>query len=200
MEAIEFACVINEITNTLQIELDSDLAAKMFDIYEGSYENYTLLELIGMLHQPKHEITVPWNKKELIKMIEDKKLDIPKRYEPAEPTKWKHYRIRKSIDVIQTPYLEFQDEGCIFQDPEGKIYELVCTTRDIEGDYDADDYEEVFLMWFHNIDTKEETCMYVEDFIWSLDNEDVTILQNAQYGKYLNDAEKERWTNYVRWF
>jgi hypothetical protein len=28
--------------------------------------------------------------------------------------------------------------------------------------------------------------MYVEDFIWSIDNENVTILQHIDYGKYLN--------------
>lgn len=198
MEAIEFACVIDEITKSFKIEMDSEIAGKMFDIYEGSYDNYTLLQLIAMLRKAKHEITVPWNKKALIKMIEDKKLDIPKRYEDMEETIWDHYRIRKSIDVIQTPCMEFNDEGCIFQDPRGNIQELVLISQEIEGDYEADNYEIVYLMCFENIHTKTETCMYVEDFIWSLDNENVTIVQNPQYGKYLSNEEKERWTNYVR--
>jgi hypothetical protein len=199
MEAIEFACVIDEITKSFKIEMDSEIAGKMFDIYEGSYDNYTLLQLIAMLRKAKYENTVPWNKKALIKMIEDKKLDIPKRYEDMEETIWDHYRIHKSIDVIQTLCMEFNDEGCIFQDPRGNIQELVLISQEIEGDYEADNYEIVYLMWFENMHTKTETCMYVEDFIWSLDNENVTIVQNPQYGKYLSNEEKERWTNYVRW-
>jgi hypothetical protein len=46
MDSIEFACILYEVQKQLHIGIDSDLVCKMFEHYEGSYENYTLLELI----------------------------------------------------------------------------------------------------------------------------------------------------------
>jgi hypothetical protein len=50
-------------------------------------------------------------------------------------------------------------------------------------------------MHFENRGTQDVSRLHVEEFLWSLDNEDVTILQNAQYDKFLNDEEKELWEN-----
>lgn len=192
MKAIEFACVIEDITKSLEIQMDTDLVAKIFDIYEGSYENYTLLELLYLLREGNHEITVPWNKKAIIEMIEEKNLDIPKKTEPMEPTKWEHcsvrenlehYRTRECYDEIITPFMVFSDEvyfnnyNNYFIDPYGNIQCLVEICKDTE--------EDVVLMYFENIETNTQSTMYVEDFIWSIDNEDVTILLEDDLEKYL---------------
>jgi hypothetical protein len=192
MEAIEFACVFEEITNKLGTKLDSDLVAKIFEMYEGSYENYTLVELLHLLRN--HNIdNVPWNKKALIKMIEDKNLPIPKKKEKMEPTKWEHYRVRKSLDVIDAKYLEFYD-GSIIQEPSGQIYLLQFIDRDLD-----ENEEEIIIMCFQNMETKEQLIMDAEDFMWSLDNEDVTILQDRNYQKFMNDEQKEYWTGHIRY-
>jgi len=198
MDAIEFACVMKEITESLNIQLDADVTSKIFDIYEGSYENYTLLELIYLLRKKNYEITVPWNKKELITMIENNNLDIPKKYEPMEPTKWEHYRVRRSLEVIDIvdSYMTFDDGGFdIFQDGRGYIHRLVYICRES----DADDEEEVSVMYFENIDNNNESRLKVDEFIWSLDNEDITILQYVMHEKFLNEEEKEKWKNHIRY-
>ncbi len=197
MEAIEFACVISEITKSLKIDIDSDIVGNIFDIYQGSYENYTLFELLHLLRKGNHEITVPWNKKAIIKMIEDEKIAIPRKYEDMEPTKWEHYRIRKSLEVINIIdlYIEFDDNGFdIFQDSMGNIHKLECICRELD-----ENEEETLAMYFENIVNKQTSRMEVEDFIWSLDNEDITILQYVLHEKFLNEEEKERWKNYVRY-
>jgi hypothetical protein len=190
MEAIEFACVFEEIAKSLKIELDSDIAGNIFDIYEGYYENYTLLELIGLLRDEEHDITCPWNKKALIKMIKDNNINIPKKYEPMKPTEWEHYRIRRSLDVIDAKYLEFY-EGSIIQEPTGQVYMLETMCEEIQ----PDDGRTAVVMYFINMDTDEELIMYAEDFIWSIDNEDVTILQNRDCMKFMNEEQEEYWTN-----
>lgn len=197
MEAIEFACVIDEITKSLKIDMDSNIIGNIFDIYQGSYENYTLFELVDLLRKGNHEITVPWNKKAIIKMIEYKKLAIPKKYEDMEPTKWEHYRIRRSIEVIDIigSYMEFDDNGFdIFQDSMGNIHKLECICRELD-----ENDEESLVMYFENIVNKNISRLSVEDFIWSLDNEDITILQYVLYKKFLNQEEKERWEKNVRY-
>lgn len=192
MEALEFACVFEEITEKLGTKLDSDIAAKIFEMYEVSYENYTLVELLHLLRN--YDIQdVAWNKKALIKMIEDKNLPIPEKKEAMEPTKWEHYRIRKSLDVINVKYLEFYD-GSIIQDPSGIIYMLEFINRDLD-----ENEEEIIIMCFQNMETKEQLIMNAEDFMWSIDNEDVTILQDRNYKKFMNDEQKEYWTGHVRY-
>lgn len=197
MEAIEFACVIDEITKSLDIEIDTDLVAKIFDIYQGSYENYTLFELLYLLRKGNHEITVPWNKKAIIKMITEKNLDIPKKMEQMEPTKWEHYRIRRSLDVINIidSCMDFDDNGFnIFQDGMGNIHKLesICMEED-------ENEEEVLVMYFENIQDNSTSILEVDDFIWSMDNDDITILQYVSCEKFLNEEEKERWKNYIRY-
>jgi hypothetical protein len=197
MEAIEFACVISEITKSLKIDIDSDIVGNIFDIYQGSYENYTLFELLHLLRKGNHEITVPWNKKAIIKMIEDKKIAIPRKYEDMEPTKWEHYRIRKSLEVINIigSYMEFDDNGFnIFQDSRGNIHKLECICRELD-----ENEEENLAMYFENIVNNQTSRLQVEDFIWSLDNEDITILQYVLHEKFLNEEEKERWKNHIRY-
>jgi hypothetical protein len=198
MDAINFACVMEQISKSLN--------------YEGSYENYTLLELIHLLRIKKYEITVAWNKKAIIKMIQDNNLDIPEKYEPMEPTKWEHYRIRKSLDVISIldTHIEFDDCGFnIFQDSKGNMHRLVHICRELvedkeykdEGEQDTYDTEdnEVMVMYFENIENQTESRLEVEDFIWSLDNEDITIIQYESFDKFLNEEERIKVKNYVRY-
>lgn len=127
MNAIEFACTVDEIAKRLKVEFDSDLVGKIYDIYEVSYENYTLLELIGLLNQKNIEITCPWNKKAIIQMISEKNISLPIKKGEIEPTKWEHYRVRKSLDVIETANMEFYD-GSIIEMPDGQPYMIDCIT------------------------------------------------------------------------
>jgi len=54
-------------------------------------------------------------------------------------------------------------------------------------------------MYFENIIYKNESRLEVKDFIWSLDNEDITIVQYEHFDKFLNEYEKTKVRNYVRY-
>lgn len=203
MNAIEFNCVINEITKKLGIQMDADLVGKIYDIYEGTYDNYTLLELIGLLEKYNIEITCPWNKRAIIKMIEDQKLDIPKKYEPMQPTTFQHYRVRRSLDILNTRYMEFYD-GCIVQTPDGQAQKILFLQSEEElisddlDPYQGSSYKSTIFIYFENMATKEETEMTAKEFIWKLDNLDCTILQDQNRQYFMNEEEKHFWTNHVR--
>jgi hypothetical protein len=190
MEPIEFACVLDEITKKLAIKIDSDIIGKIYDIYEGSYENYTLLELINLLEIER--ITCSWNKKTIIETIKNHKLNIAKKYEPIEPTEWICHERRCSlgsihIDCIYTDktYFEF-NEGDMFQISNGNIY-IIDDIQKSEDDYnyeqdqetlELDSPKEIVHIYLRNINTEEQICIYAEDFIYTLDYHDITILQN----------------------
>ncbi len=205
MEAIELACWMERITKNLKIELDSDLVGKIYDIYKISYENYTLLELIGLLRKRKIAIDCPWSKKDIIQMISDKNIKLPIKEEPLQPTKWEHYRIRRSLDIIKTDHMEFY-EGSIIQMPDdGDPYLIIdvesnqeLISEDLAEDDDRN-YKDVLYVYLENTNTKKEYCIYVEDLMYSLDYEDVTILQDRNRGMFMNEEQKIRWTNHIRY-
>lgn len=218
MDAIEFACVMDRLTESLNIKIDTDLVSTIYEEYQGSYDNYTLFELIELLGK-SNEYTqkFPLNKKEIIKIIKDNKLNIPPKQEPMEPTKWKHYRIRRSLDVIDAGSVEFYD-GSIIKYPDGQAYLIDCinrssvmvsdnisdniTTDNLPDDYYVSDnrlYKEVLVVYFENVDTKEESEMLAEDFMYDMDYENVTIVQDRNRGIYMNEEQKIFWTNHVRW-
>jgi hypothetical protein len=202
MEAIEFACVLHEITKNLKVDMDADLVGKIFGMYEGSYENYTLLELIGLLHTLKIPIQCAWNKKAIIDMIESKKLDVPKKYEEMQATKWDYYRVRRSLDIISTKYMEFS-EGNVIKNAHGAVFlvEAYITQELTSDDLPEDDpcsWEDVAYIILENQETQEECQIHPDEFFNALDNDDVTILQDTSRGYYASEEMKQKWMNHVR--
>jgi hypothetical protein len=181
MNCIEFACFFERFQKSIGYHIDSDIACKIYDYYEGSYENYTLLELISMLSMKDIKIDCEVNKKTIIQMIQDKQIDIPKRYEDIQSTMWCiEEGNRYNYIFIPKMYFAFY-EGDIFKTQVGIVWKLV----DIQFERDEyidelhsidDDY--VSYMYFTNQDTGEDICIPVEDFMYSLDYYDITILYN----------------------
>lgn len=219
MDADEFACIMEGVTKSLNIDIDSDIVSNIYDEYRGSYENYTLFELIKLLQNSKeYTEQFPFNKNEIIKIIKENNLDIPPKYEPLEPTKWGHYRIRRSLDVIDADSVEFYD-GSIVKYPDGQVYLIDCinTTsmlvsdditniEDIKSEssecyyvHDNKIYKEILVVCFENVDTKEKCEMLAEDFMYDMDYEDITIVQDRNRGIFMNEEQENYWTNHVRW-
>jgi hypothetical protein len=195
MNAIEIACIMQEITKNLGIDMPCDATEYIYDIYKvSSYMNYTLLELLHMLMQKKYEITVPWNKKALIKMIEEQNLDIPTKLEQMLPTQWTHTRQCRDADVdtLHTQHMDIY-KGFMFQDTQGHV-QLV-TNLSISYNENQKD-----LVWLQDITLASEEyvvkAVHAENFISQLDNEDITIVQHRDYDKFINPKEKKYWTLY----
>ena len=182
--------------------MDPDLSSKIFGIYEGSHENYTLLELIGLLHKLKIPIQCAWNKKAIIDMIESKKLNVPKKYEDMQATKWDYYRVRRSLDIIETENMEFF-EGSMIENAHGAIFlvEAYITQELISDDLPEDDpysWEDVAYIILKNQETQEESQIHPDEFFNALDNDDVTILQDRNRGYYASEDMKQKWINHNR--
>lgn len=179
----------------------ADIVSTIFIYYEGSYENYTLLELIGLCHIHNVEITCPWNKKAIIKMLDDKKTTIPKKTDSIQSTEWEFYRVRKSLDVISTKYMDFDDcSRIIIQMPTGTIYmvDAYITSELIDPD-DNNSWEKVAYILLENEENGEEYQVDPNEFFHVLDNDDITILQDTHRKYYANEEEKQKSENYIRW-
>lgn len=187
MNAIEFACFFERLQKSIGYQIDSVIVGQIFDYYEGSYENYTLLELISMLSSKDITIDCAFNKKAIIEMIEQQKIDIPKRYEDIQPTSWwMEEGGRYNYIFIPNMYFAFY-EGDIFKTQGGMVWELDHIESYEEGIYDEfqsideepEEYQNVVYMYFINKDTGDDICVQADDFIYSLDYEDTTIVYNT---------------------
>ena len=204
MEAIEFACVIDNIAKSFKIDIDSDLVAAIYQKYESTYDNYTLLELIHLLSEMNVEIDCMWNKKAIIQMIEERDINIPSKLEPLKPTTYR-YNNELTYDYIETLGTKFKfSKGCIIQSEYAVLYELDVTTTielisdDLPED-DPESYHEVGGVTL--IDRRDDSTMQLscQEFIDMLDYDDVSIVQNISYGLYLFDEDEAHWSNEVRY-
>lgn len=198
MEAIEFACVVDEIVKSLNIQIDADLVAILYDEYDCSYENYTLLELIHILRSMNVEIDCAWNKAAIIEMIQRRNLKIQQKKEPLERTVWK-YGCERSTEYIETKGTKFIFcEGTVIQSEYAVLYnvDIAITDELISDDLpddDPDSYKEVLYVSLY--DGRHDDFIFVEpqEFIDMLDFDDVTIIQNRSYGLFISDEQEARW-------
>jgi hypothetical protein len=134
-------------------------------------------------------------------MIQNKDIDVPRKYTEIIPSVWELLRHRPYFEgayrnyiLIEYPiteltytdlytFFEFSKDDIIqFED----YQEYIITDIDkghelISGDMDVDDpesYHDVAYVNLINIQTNEIKHIYVEDFIYMIDYNDVTILQN----------------------
>lgn len=100
MEVLEFTCFFERFQKNLDIQVDSDIVGYIFDFYEdkSTYENYTLLELIGLLKTKRIQITCDLNKYAIIEMIEEQNIDILKKDSVLQPSSWSSDRRRPGMD------------------------------------------------------------------------------------------------------
>ncbi len=175
MDAIEFACFFERFQKSIGCHIDPDIVGETYGYYEASYDNYTLLELISMLSMKRVTIDCAFNKKAMIEMIEKKGIDIPKRKEAMKPTTWYlEEGMRYNYIFINDMYFAFY-EGDIFKTQEGIVWELV----DIQTERDEDAYQNEVYMYFVNKDNGNHICIPVDEFIYSLDYDDTTIIYSS---------------------
>jgi hypothetical protein len=187
IKKIEFACFFERLQKKLDIRINSDIVSKIYDIYDGTYENYTLLELISILLENNIRITCPWNKKIIIEMIisQDNKTYIQKKYEPMKPSKC---TLKKSQEYS----LQFNDfitisNHDIIKFSNGNEYEIMIIKEEQNDNDDCKIY--VFLF---NLNINQEICYYPKTLASILDYEDITIITNKD--KNLFDGPYENYT------
>jgi hypothetical protein len=190
-------CILPEIlVNILDYEDITIITNKDKGLYEGPYDNYTLIELLHILKEKKIDIACYWNKNAIIEMIkkDEQNFDIPKKYEPFQPSTWRYDRHRITADSFRYDYLivtsntydaffEFTESDLI-RLTDGKIYEIEIT-KEVELQND-NIYMDIIYVYMYCIDTSEEKYFYAEEFVRMLDYEDVTIIRNrgAKYNLY----------------
>ena len=207
MDPITFTCILNELAKreseknqSSNLEIMSDISQKIYELYEGSYENYTLIELIKILRQSNNEDKCPWNKKAIIELIERENMDVPRKFK-LEPTKWEHYRIRRSLDVLQTPLFDIY-EGCIIELEDGSRWDIdvvedqILKSEDLPRD-DYESWEDIVYVYLEGAEG-EEIQMTADEFIHMLDHDDVTLLQIRDLCYFMSEEEEEYWNNCIR--
>jgi hypothetical protein len=187
IKKIEFACFFVRLQKKLDIMINSDIVSKIYDIHDGTYENYTLFELISILLKNNIKITCPWNKKMIIEMIisQDNKTYIQKKYEPMKRSKW---TLKKSEEYS----LQFNDfitisNHDIIKFSNGNEYEIMIIKEEQNDNDDCKIY--VFLF---NLNINQEICYYPKTLASILDYEDITIITNKD--KNLFDGPYENYT------
>jgi hypothetical protein len=93
---------------------------------------------------------------------------------------------RYNYIFIPNMYFAFY-EGDIFKTQGGMVCELDHIESYEEGIYDEfqsideepEEYQNVVYMYFINKDTGDDICIQADDFIYSLDYEDTTIVYNT---------------------
>jgi hypothetical protein len=192
MDRIHFACFFYRWQQLLGIHLDQDIVGLIYDYYERSLENYTLLELIGALKERGIKITCPWNKRAIIKMISEEKLIIPPKYQDIEGAKAAYrynciyvfptVNTRRCIDNLFVKYksdysaFRFQERDVI-QFADGTAYNIAIKR--------VQDVLSVQLTNTNNI--CDEMYLDAEQFINMLESDDITILQNVHQGHFIQD-------------
>ena len=187
IKKIEFACFFERLQKKLDIKIDSDIVSKIYDIHDGTYENYTLLELINILLENKIRITCPWNKKMIIEMIKsnDNKIYIPKKYEPIKPSRW---TLKKSEEYsLQFNNFFTISNNDIIKFSNDNEYEIMI----IKEEQNDNDDGKIYIFLF-NLNINQEICYYPKTFASILDNEDITIITNKN--KNLFDGPYENYT------
>lgn len=185
MEPIEFACLFEKLQKVKGIYLDSDIVSQIYNYYERKYDNYTLVELLYYLNEDT-QLRCDWNKKSLIEMIRNFKIDIPEKDCLLKPSTWDCMRIRQHNDGVNFIYCiyiyDFQ-----FEINSGDIIKLSDNeTYQIDIDRIEDLYVDIVFVYLWNLKTQNELCIKGEDFIHLLDYEDVTILQNMNKNYFMN--------------
>jgi hypothetical protein len=182
---IEFACLLERLQKKIDVKINSDIVSKIYDIYDGTYENYTLLELINKLLENKVRITCPWNKQMIIEMIKTQDIYIPRKYEPMEPTNWE-LKISGDCCLQCNGFITISNHD-IIQSSNGDEYEIMIVEYDDDDDDDEDDeYNDdgkVYVYLF-NLNDEQETDFLPMTLVNILDYEDITIITNKDKGLY----------------
>lgn len=177
LDTIEFACLCERWQKSVGIRLGSDIIGKIYtDHYVSKYEKYTLMELIYELSLEQVQFLCAWNKKDILEMIEERKIELPEKTERSGPCMWRYHAVRPqiegySLDAIYVYNTEFDfREGDVFKLQDGCEYKI--------DSLEVNDADEV-CVYLVDIDSWEEICMTGADFVWMLDNcPDIAILQN----------------------
>ena len=187
IKKIEFACLFERLQKKLNIRINSDIVEKIYDIHDGTYENYTLLELINILLENKIRITCPWNKKMIIEMIKsnNNEIYIPKKYEPMKPSKW-------TLKKLEEYNLQFNNfftisNNDIIKFSNDNEYEIMIIKEEQNDNDDCKIYVYLF-----NLNINQEICYYPKTFASILDYEDITIITNKH--KNFFDGPYENYT------
>lgn len=177
IKKIEFACLFERLQNKLDIRVNSDIVSKIYDIYDGKYENYTLLELINKLLENKVNITCPWNKKMIIEMIktDEQKFNISKKYEPMKQSNWTLIKLEdKNYSLQLNNFITISNNDIIKFSNDNEYEIMIVKEEQIKQNKQI---EQIYIYLF-DLNNEHEICYYPKTLVSILDNEDVTIITN----------------------
>jgi len=193
----EFACIIDELEKLHTFDCDCDVTAYIYNTYlESLYESYTLFELIALFNINRTLIECPYNKREIIKTIVDKKLDIPypKDYDNVHRTTW-YVDSKCGLWIgsgLQQIKIKYNDVFRINK----KDYKITCI-KPLPYDKFKHKHEHIIILKNVN-DTSQSLRMTVQEFINILDTKDVTIVK-SMYIENIQELYKLWHNRFIKW-
>ena len=149
---------------------------------EMTYKSCNLFQLYDLITEKEVKIRCPFNKDSLIKIIEEKNLDID--YNPDQSIYWYPSIIGFNKYMICLEEDFNLREGDILVDNEDNSRYKISSLyyEDDESYYDFEKNTEDFMVTFKNLDTEVYSWMSAKDFIKILETRNITI----KYCMYLD--------------
>lgn len=145
------------------------------------YDNYTMFELCELISDCNVTIKCPFNKESLIKIIEDKDLDILSKLDPIDETYWYPSVLRMNEYFICTEEFHIFERDIIIID--NIRYSIVAIYyEDDEDYYNFDTNRDTLRVTLKNIDLETYSEMSGTEFMKIMDTKMVAY----EYSLYLD--------------
>ncbi len=145
------------------------------------YDNYTMFELCEQISDCDIKIKCPFNKESLIKIIEDKDLDILSKLDPMDATYWYPSVLRCNEYFVCTEEFNIFERDIIVID--NIRYSIVAIYYEDDNDYcNFDENRESLRVTLKNIDLETYSEMSGTEFVRMMDTKMVTY----EYSLYLD--------------
>lgn len=184
MEKLEFACLFERLQKSLKVEIDSNIAEHIYDLYSHTYDNYGLFELYSFVRKQGTKITpkmMNWNT--LLEVAKQLKLPQKHMNESIIMPLW--YLMRDRYDDSMSITFTFPKfeiiKGDVFLMQDGFTYQVNEIYLMNEELYTGDDEEAICndcMVCLENLDTGDFQDIKAWDFLYALNGEDVQFIES----------------------
>jgi hypothetical protein len=177
MDALQFACILYALQQKLCLHIDSDIIEYIYDFYlMDYYEKYTLFELIDALYSRHIPICCELNKNALIKMIKDKKVDIPDKcwYDKKNNTEWCQHTYDWGSHVLRKNVICIKKTNADIEITKDDVFKIDNVYYEILAILNG----KIFIYQTRETNICENIYLDIGKFIKMIDENNTTIIKN----------------------
>ena len=183
MEKIQFACFMNRLQKSINVELDTDLIAKIYSEYTQTYDNYGLFEIYNLLKTKNIKITTyDMNWYTLIDIAKKNNIQPKNIKDSIMDPQWYLMRDRMDIFSITLVFPKFEIiQYDIIEMPDGFKYdinEIYLTDDSVYATDDDDAIRDNCMICLENLNTGDFIDVNAYDFMYALNCQDIQYIQS----------------------